>query len=437
MTTLAEHPSAAPPADPGTDDRGRAYRAWIGVLRGDPNAAAALTEGQWGAFVDAAMRNGLVAATYRALEADSIAPLVPAAVRAELRGYFVERSLRNALLLRQTGEIVRALRADGIEVMLLKGIHLARFVYPEPAWRSMADVDLMVPRADLRRAEAILVATGFGPAPRPDLEAFCRWSNHLAKLVKAGAPVVELHYAIERPTSPLRIDHEGLWNRSRTVEFEGSRVRVLSTEDLLLHLAVHGSYHHRFDRSAIKCLVDVREVIERAGPVDWAELASRANAWGAGPFGYATLGLARTVLGANVPERVLRDLDHQGVDDQVVAIASRYILAPPEDVPVVYRALVGTASTRGRASLLLRSVFPPRDQLEASYGGNPGTPLGYLYLRRLADLAQRRSKWLVGWLLRGGSARRSRDHEMDRGRLEQWARARSGTEPPEPRAESS
>src|SRR5262249_48717746 len=160
--------------------------------------AATLTEKQWPLFVEAATRNGLAPATHRILEASSLAPAVPAPIREQLRGHFVEWALRNALLLRQTGAIVRALPAHGIGVMLLKGIHLARFVYPEPAWRSLADVDLMVPRADLRRAEAILLGAGFGPLPRPDLEQFCRWSNHLAKLIKGDAPVVELHYAIER-----------------------------------------------------------------------------------------------------------------------------------------------------------------------------------------------------------------------------------------------
>jgi hypothetical protein len=42
---------------------------------------------------------------------------------------------------------------------------------------------------------------------------------------------------------------DGLWSRSRVGELEGVPIRLLALEDLLLHLALHSSYHHRFDRS--------------------------------------------------------------------------------------------------------------------------------------------------------------------------------------------
>ena len=115
-----------------------AQRAWLRHLRGEPDRHdATLTQRQWACLAEQATCHHLRGLTYRLLADGPLADRVPGTVRERLRSYYVDTAIRNALLLRQTGEAAAALAAERIPVLLLKGLHLARFIYPEPALRSI------------------------------------------------------------------------------------------------------------------------------------------------------------------------------------------------------------------------------------------------------------------------------------------------------------
>ena len=55
-----------------------------------------------------------------------------------------------------------------IEVIPLKGLHLAHRVYPSPGLRDMGDLDLLVRRSRLREADAALKQLGYLPDHDPE-----------------------------------------------------------------------------------------------------------------------------------------------------------------------------------------------------------------------------------------------------------------------------
>jgi len=401
---------------------------WLALLRGEVPAGVRLSRPEWLRLADEATRHHLRGITYRRLADSPLAADVPAAVQEQLRPFYVATATRNAIHFRQISQLVTALAARDIPVMLLKGIHLARFVYAEPGLRSMHDVDLMVPRDQLAEAEQVFLASGYGPLPRPDLVARCAWSNHLAKLEKPGGPVVELHWSIERPTSPFRVDLDGLWQRSRGGTLDGAAVRLLAPEDLLLHLSLHLSYHHRFERAALKGLVDIATVIAVHGhELDWAALAARATAWGASGYLYTSLRLARQVTAAPVPAEFLAALPHERADEEVVAVAERYILMLEADLPPVFLALARDVSPGGWARRLAAAVFLPRARMEQVYGLRPGTALVYPYYGlRAASLLWTRGRVLLHALFGTRTMQRTLDHDRDRELLARWSPAPPG-----------
>jgi hypothetical protein len=413
---------AAP--DPRGADRLLAQRAWIALLRGGGSPLAALTATHWTLLAEEARRHQLSGLTYRLLSQHPHGHGAPQAVLDRLRPVYLDTALRNAVLFRYTSSIAKALVARDVPVMLLKGLHLSRFTYAEPAMRSMADVDIMVPRDRLAEAEQIFLEHGYGPTPRPDLEQFCTWSNHIAKLTKPGAPVFEVHWGIERPTSPFRIDLDGLWARARTDTLDGATVHLLSLEDLLLHLALHGSYHHRFDRSAFKGLADIHTVVVRhREEIRWRALTDRAVEWGAAGFLYATLRLNAQILGTPVPGDALASLPHEREDDEVVEIARRYILIPGQELPKVYVKLARSHSLRERAGLLLRHIFLPRSTMERVYGLKRGTrTLWPYYAYRLVSLLVKRGSLPLRALFRTRTMRAPIDREEQRLRIQGWVK---------------
>ena len=408
-----------------------ARRLWFAHLQG---RAAAFSEkptpAQWSLLAEEASRHELGSLTYRLVTDGPLAETVPSEIQQRLRVPYVRSAVRNALLLRQTGAAAIELARHGIPVMLLKGIHLARFVYSEPALRSMADVDIMVPRDNLASAEKVFLDQGFGPLPRPDIEEFCSWSNHLAKLHKPDAPVIELHWAIERPTSPFSIDLDALWKRCRPAQLEGAAIQLLCPEDLLLHLALHGSYHHGFDRAGLKALLDVNAVVAKhGGELDWRALADRANRWGASSFVYTTLRLAGETLRTPIPPLVLDSLEHRPEDEEVVEVASRFVVLPEVQLPRAYLAVAKSPGLGERLRLITRAVFLPRESMERVYHLRSGSPLVYpAYLWRVMDLLVRRGRLGLSSLFRTRSVHPALERKEDQSRIASWVKqgSRSG-----------
>lgn len=421
----ANHKPMNPAGDP-TAEGLTAQRNWIALVRGElaDDTLDSLSDAQWMLIADEARRHRLSPLTYHILSQHPRRHAMPPAVLDRLRPVYVNAAFQNAVFFRHTARMAAVLAERGIPVMLLKGLHLARFIYAHPAMRSMADVDIMVPRDRLAEAERIFIDDGYGPLPRPDIEEFCTWSNHLAKLRKSGEPVFEVHWGIERPTNPFAIDLDGLWARSRPATLEGVSVRLLSLEDLLLHLVLHSSYHHRFDRSAFQGLVDIHTVVVRhRDEIDWQTLSDRAVEWKAAGFLYATFRLTREVLGAPIPGDMLQSLPREPEDERVVDVARRYILMPGQELPPIYVKLARSRSPRERFTLLLRNTFLPRSTMERVYGLESGSRwlLPY-YLHRLGRLLVKRGSLSARALLRTEAMRAPIDREEQRLNIERWVK---------------
>lgn len=427
--------TATPGLPPSSADRHIALDAIIAHLRGRADAfQRTLTASQWQAVVDEAGRHKVAAALYRPLTEGPLGETMPAAVRTFLKDFYITTSFRNTLLLRETARAAQALAAAGVPMMLLKGIHLVAGVYPDRGTRSMFDIDVLVHRHHLAEAEKVYLAMGYGPHPRPDIEKYCTWSNHIARLTKEGAAPVEVHYHIERPGNPFSIGIGELWDRAGTTAVGSAQARALHPEHLLLHLCLHTSYHHRFDRAALKGLLDVATVIRHEpARIDWGRLAETANRWGMGRFAWSTLRLTSEVLAVEVPANALDAIERADEDEAMVDVALRYVLTPELDLPDAYRASRrrGTAS---RTAALAAGVFPRPARLREIYGLRPGSPLAYPYYAvRLGDLILRRGRVMLRMLFRTADTQSTLQRERDRERIEEWV-GDLPTGPPEQRA---
>jgi hypothetical protein len=392
------------------------------LRRGGPGGLPALTDTHWHAVADEAIRQLIAPLAFRRLKAGPARDTIPPAVLQRLSDYYLRSAFRNALVLREAAAAARLLASHDIPCLFLKGIHLAGWIYAEPALRSMADIDLMVPRDRLADADRAFTEQGWGPLPRPDIAAFAARFPHIAPLQRKGSIEIEIHYAIERPTSPFTIDVDGLWRRAKPVAVEGAAAWVLSAEDLLLHLCLHASYHHRWDRSPLKGLIDVMAVADRCeGELDWNALAKRAKAWGADRFVYCALRLARDLLDAPIPPIALQPLGPDAGDEDVIRLVRHFIITPPVNLPSAYKELRGTRGLRDRLAWLTRNTFLPPDRLRRLYSLRAGSWLVYpYYVVRPFDLLIRRGLLLARMALRTPAMRPTLERERGRDRINEW-----------------
>lgn len=157
--------------------------------------------------------------------------------------------------LRRDAELAEALArfsAAGIELIFLKGSAL-RILRPELAGRFQCDVDLLLRRQDLERAEKLLQDLGFRlDESYRDREGLLRDHFHLS-YERRGA-VVELHWDIGFSTPAGFVDR--LWARSLPAALDGQPGRVLSPEHQLLVSCLHHS-RHAFQQG-LRWLADLR-----------------------------------------------------------------------------------------------------------------------------------------------------------------------------------
>jgi hypothetical protein len=338
---------------------------------------------------------------------------------------FVERAFQTHRLLRDAAGALRLLEGAGIRTMALKGVHLASAIYPDPSMRGMADVDIMVDREHLAQADALFVAHGWGPEPRPNVDQFCEESNHLAKLAKPGSAVLEIHYHIERPTSPFRIPISGLWDTAREVEVQGVKTLGLAPEELVIHLCLHASYHHQFERAPLKALLDIRAVLERCGDgFDWPRLCRLATEWGAGRFVYSTLCVGDALLDLPFPPRVIGGLAPAQDAEALTDVASQFIRTEGVDFPEALIDVTASHRWTDRVRALARAIFLPPSKMRARYDLRPGSPVVFAYyLVRPFDMLVRQGRLVASLLLRTPRAQVALRRAQARRAIADWVRS--------------
>ncbi len=164
------------------------------------------------------------------------------------------------------------LDAAGVPFILLKGSGL-RAERPGLAGRFQCDVDILLRREDLGRAEEILAGLGFAvDESYLDRAGMLREHFHLG-YQRHGA-TVELHWDID-VESPAGFT-ERLWERSRRVDLDGGSFRVLAPEHQLLVACLHLS-RHAFC-GGLRWLADLKLLLP-APPEVRERLVEEARGW--------------------------------------------------------------------------------------------------------------------------------------------------------------
>jgi hypothetical protein len=361
----------------------------------DPGTTlAGLSPGDWDQLLNQVERHGLAPLFEHRLRSVCPGFPIPGEYSPRLKKAVhigVGRSLR---ISDDLSRMLEMLAAAGIPVIVLKGAHLASLVYQRFEFRQMKDVDLLVSVADLQRTADILEQLGYAPVEEFDPRSIRGRAQHLPLFTRDGAVPVEVHWQIERPSSPYRVDLEGLWARAKPARVAGAGVRVFSPEDLLLHTCLHAAYHHRFIVS-LQVFADVRAILERHGAeLDWEAVAVRAGRWGAVRPVHLCLYLARMLTGAEVPAEWLRRLEPNGFHPDLVAAARQQVQRYTSDSPGIPRIsrkharLWGLEWPWGRPSFWLGRIFLSRRALSRKYprAGEAGRSLLYYYPVRIRDL---------------------------------------------------
>ena len=142
---------------------------------------------------------------------------------------------------RETGYIRKALGELQAPVVLLKGAAYVMADLPPAAGRVFGDVDILVPKASLARAESQLVMHGWITTHESayDQRYYRKWMHELPPMQHVHRrTMLDVHHAIVPDTARLRPDSRKLFERAVPLPGRGN-LHVLSPEDMVLHSMTH------------------------------------------------------------------------------------------------------------------------------------------------------------------------------------------------------
>lgn len=350
---------------------------------------AKFTPADWGTILKQARQHALTPLLYGKLSPIGAPASIPTNVLQTIRQAALQTASQNALLYHELNTILFALQDASIPTILLKGIHLAEFVYQNIALRPMCDIDVLVRIQDLPRLPQIILNQGYTLSRPYDLEQEIIHMHHLPPFHKPPRINLEIHWTITPPGTPVQIDPLGLFERSQPVFPKGVQTHILASEDLLLHLCLHNCQHEF--QSGLKPLCDVADTIEYYQTrLDWQQITQRSIEWKAERYIFLSLYLAQHLLAAPVPEDVLMALQPADFTPQIANWAAARLINFGDYLPEYFVQLSGKRSWFEKTGLILRGIFPTPWAMAQTYGvSQKFTKILPLYFHRLLELSRR------------------------------------------------
>lgn len=203
-------------------------------------------------------------------------------------------------------QAARALDAEGLPWLVIKGPVLEQAVYSQRRLRSFGDLDLLVPRRALAAALDALERDGMRCVDR-NWQLICRMMAGELHVVPEFGAEIDLHWELLfsdslRRRFPLAVDD--MIMRAHPVEVAGIRTHTFEPADTVLHLALHAALEGG-DR--LIWLKDLEQAVLRLAP-DWDSVVRRARAWRIQLHVGTMLARSRAGLGTPVPDAVVADL---------------------------------------------------------------------------------------------------------------------------------
>jgi hypothetical protein len=216
----------------------------------------------------------------------------------------------NLLLIRELGDVLRALAARHIAVIVLKGAALADAVYGSLALRPMGDVDLLVAQADMAPARQVLEELGYAVARVETHPGVLAEQENEIAFLKSGRidAWMDLHWSLfDSPYYQSRMQMDWFWDTAEPVTLADQPALVLGTEALLIHLCGHLALHH--EGAGLLWWQDIVELLHaRRGAIDWPTVLRKTRDYHLLPPVRSVLTEAAEAWGAPVPADVLAAL---------------------------------------------------------------------------------------------------------------------------------
>ena len=259
----------------------------------------------WRSFLDLATQHRVRLLVYKALRTvcwDS----VPSDIQAEWQHAYQSLTGRNLFIIGELLRITAEFQAAGIPVVGMKGAIIAQMAYGDFALREFGDLDLLIRETDFFRAIELLERLEYKRSWKCDNRKAIRFLRHLGeyKLTsKTWDTEVDLHWRVAHKTLALSPSVTDFPSGFQPVYIASASVLSFAPQDLPLYLAAQGGCDQWCD---LRRICDLAEFLRKYPDIEWEPNLETARRLGGLRAMLAGLSLASTLLGAKLPESVVR-----------------------------------------------------------------------------------------------------------------------------------
>jgi len=214
-------------------------------------------------------------------------------------------------------EVLGLIRQEGIPCLVLKGGELAYTIFPDPSSRPMRDIDLLLSRDDVDRAQSLLKANGFWQ----EKAVIPKDHFHLPPLycqIENTSVCVELHRGLypECPPYYPEVDFDQLYSDRQQFIIGTEAAFSFSDEEMLHYLYQHGLRAPlTYESFKLINVADIVGFVETRGEnLDWERIRSNyPQLYTALPLLHHLTPWEREKVPAwMIPENTLTPLPYQG-----------------------------------------------------------------------------------------------------------------------------
>ena len=330
-------------------------------------------------FAATAVAEGLAPLLLHHHSPAALLPAVEPALRAELHRQLGLAAVREAELRR----VLDALGARGVDVLVIKGAHVAHAFYEHAALRPRHDADLFVRPAHREAAIDVLLALGY--ERRPAITGDAVQGQAVFDIRTVPGSVLDVHWRLASPVVAADLfDFDRLWDEAGPLEPLGIHARAPHVLDAIAIAAVHQVAHHASEPH-IAWLFDLHVMLRALDDTMAAALVARASSRRMTTLCAAAIGAVEAEFPTAAGARFLREVSPDPHEPSAALLRSR---TPAAQAWMDVRAL---RTWRARASYVAGHLFPPSEYMRATYAPESRAPLAWLYACRIIAGAR---KWL-------------------------------------------
>ncbi len=323
---------------------------------------------------DAAICHGVVGLIHQKVKNSA----VTSDLSEQLSAYHNNYKILNNFIDHEATNVLKLLKKEKIDVVVLKGFSLAQQVYSAPYLRPKTDIDILIRAEDSENIKQIFQSLGYSNPRGWEPKAIINQFSYKKTLAKGINVYFDIHLKISNSKRIENIlNYKDLLRSANTTTIDG--INLINIPHALTHAVFH-LLGHKASGDMVKLIwyYDIYLLIKAATDNEKQELITLINNTGLANLMTNTLKLTAQYFPSKELAALLKELEYMPFDDNY-----NYLLGNTSGVKGLWLTLQATNSLKEKVSVIKETAFPPPAEIYVKYGKHTKWPLSVLYIRRI------------------------------------------------------